>query len=280
MFSSRKKLNTYQVCIICKSKAYLFAKRKYYEIYKCPVCGFGFTLNLKEQSGDYHRDQEYFGEEDLFKNIFLKRVKIISKFVNPRAKILEVGCSTGLMLSLFQIRGYEVVGVEMSKRASKLAQDREIKVMEKPFEKINFDEKFDVIIFNHTLEHLKDPLDVLKKAKTLLRPKGILYIDLPNFDSFSAKTLKGMWPLLLPSEHLWHFTEKSIRRIFKDLDFKIVYIEKASGIWDLDNPLKELYLSLKNFKKRFFMEFITAKYSYIISKMKIGTDLMILARKK
>ncbi|EKD90476.1 MAG: methyltransferase type 11 [uncultured bacterium] len=280
MFSSRKKIESNQICLICKSKTYLFAKIKNYEIYKCLICGFGFTTNLKKQTGDYHRDEEYFLEEDLFRNIFLKRVRIISKFVKPPAKILEVGCSNGLMLSLFKEKGYEVVGIEISTKASELAEKKGIKVIRQPFEKIIFEERFDVIIFNHTLEHLSNPLEVLRKAKKVLKPKGILYIDLPNFDSLSAKTLKGRWPLLLPDEHLWHFTEKAFINIFKNLDFKIIYVEKASGIWDLENPLKELFVSFKGMKKRFFKEFITVKSSYIISKMKVGTDLMILARKK
>ena len=280
MFSSGKKIESNKICIICKAKACLFAKIRNYEIYKCKVCGFGFTNNLKEQIGDYHRDIEYFEEENLFKNIFLKRIKIISKFVKPHAKILEVGCSNGLMLSLFKERGYEVVGVEISSKAADFAEKRGVSIIRQSFEKINFSEKFDVIIFNHTLEHLKDPIGVIKKAKNILKPKGILYIDLPNFDSFSAKILKGRWPFLLPDEHLWHFTEKAFIKIFKNLSFKIVYVEKTSGIWDLDSPLREIFTSLIKLKKRFFNEFITSKPSYIISKLKMGTDLMIIVRKK
>lgn len=266
-------------CPICKNPTKLFSKRNNFLIFKCLSCGFGLTKNLTEQEGDYHRDEEYIEEEKLFENIFLKRVKIIERFLKT-GKVLEVGCSTGLMLSLLKKKGWEVQGIEISKKAASVAIKRGVKVSTIPFEKINEMGKFDLIVFNHTLEHLKDPISTLKKAKKLLKPKGLLYIDLPNFESLSAKVWKGRWNLLLPDEHLWHFTEKSFKKTFKDLDFKLIYIEKASGIWDFASPLSEITVSLFSFKKRFFKELISALPSLLISKFGLGSDLMIIARKK
>lgn len=274
-----KNQRNFKICLVCKNQAPLFCKKSDFEIYKCRNCGFGFTSQLKEQIGQYHRDESYIEEEDLFKNIFKKRVKKITKFLKP-GKVLEVGCSTGLMLSLFKDLGWTVAGIEISKTAANAARDRGVEVIESPFEKVNISDKFDLIIFNHTLEHLKDPFLVLKKAKGLLKPKGIIYLDFPNFDSLGAKTLKGNWPLLLPKEHLWHFTEKAVRLIFRNQDFKTIYVEKASGIWDLDNPFKELLISLTKLKKRFFIEVLTLIPSFVISKLRLGSDLLIIARKR
>ena len=275
----KKKPNESAICLICKNHAYFFCTKNGLRIYKCKHCGFGFTTQLKEQKGKYHRDETYIEEEDLFKNIFKKRIKIISKFQNS-GKALEIGCSTGLMLSLLKDKGWDVLGIEISSTAAKVAKDRGIEVMTVPFEKANLNEKFDLIILNHTLEHLKDPLEVLKKAKSLLKPKGNIYLDFPNFESLGAKILKSNWPLLLPDEHLWHFSEKAVRLMFKSLDFKTIYIEKSSGIWDLDNPFKELLISLTKFKKRFFIEALTLIPSFIISKLKLGSDLLVIARKR
>lgn len=279
MISIRKKFREEKNCPICSDKSFLFAESKRFRIYKCKKCGFGFTYNLSEHLGEYHRDQEYLEEESLFKNIFEKRVKVISKLVKS-GKVLEVGCSTGLLLSLLKNKGFEVIGIEISRKASEKAKQRGIKVFTTPYEKFLLNEKFDLIIFNHTLEHLKNPVEVLKKTKSLLKPKGFVYIDLPNFESLSAKIMKGRWELLLPEEHLWHFTEKSFKRLFKDLEFKTIYIEKTSGIWDFHNPVYELIISLKGMKKRFIKEFLTLLPSFFITKIGYGTDLMVLARRK
>lgn len=266
-------------CLVCNFKTRFFSKFGSYQIYRCPKCGLGQTLGLGPQTNKYHRDQTYLIEEKLFKNIFLKRVKMISQFSKP-SRALEIGCSTGLMLSLLRMRGFEVMGIEMSQEAAGVAKARGIDVVVVPFEKVKLNQKFDLVIFNHTLEHLPDPLEALKKAKLLLRLNGILFIDLPNFDSLVAKILKDRWPLLLPEEHLWHFTRKSLSLLLSRLDFKILKTEKASGLWDVDNPVLELWFSFSGLKKRFFVNLITAIPSLILDKLGWGSGLTIIARKR
>ncbi len=265
-------------CIICLSEVELFTSSKGFSIFKCKNCGFGFTKDLKLHASNYHRDDTYISEENLFRNIFEKRVNIISRFIS-QGKVLEVGCSTGLMLSLFKDKGWQVLGVEISKKSAEKALQLGIKVETKSFEDINFNEKFDLIIFNHTLEHLDDPKGVIKKAVSLLNKEGILYIDLPNFGGLSANLQKGNWPLLLPSEHLWHFTYLSLKKILKENNTKIVFNERASGLWDLNNPYKELLIAFLTLKKRFVIEIITAIPSFILTKFKVGSDLMVIAKK-
>lgn len=266
-------------CLICSHETKLFTETNNHLIYKCTNCGFGYTSKLSAQSGEYHRDETYIQEEELFSNIFNRRVKEITKFLKT-GKVLEIGCSTGLMLSIFQKKGFNVKGVEISKKAAELAKTRGLEIITQPFEKIKFNEKFDLIILNHTLEHLENPLKILEKSKTLLNPKGYLLIDLPNFDSPNAKLFKKRWQHLLPEEHLWHFTQKSYEVLFKKLDFKIMKIKRASGVWDFANPYKEIYQSLTGRKKRFFKNILTAIPSLVMTKLNKGSDLLVLARKK
>lgn len=266
-------------CLICAYPTSEFISTKNFIVFKCTHCGFGYTDKLSSQTGDYHRDDTYIQEEKLFENIFNRRIKEISKFIKS-GKVLEIGCSTGLMLSLLQKKGFNVKGVEISKKAAEAAAKRGIEVTVAPFEKMKFNEKFDVIILNHTLEHLEDPVKTLEKAKSILTPKGYLMIDLPNFDSPMAKFLKKRWPHLLPDEHLWHFTPKSFETIFKKLNFKVLKIKKASGIWDFANPYKEIFHSFAGFKKRFVNNVLTAIPSLVMTKLNKGSDLLVIARKR
>ncbi len=265
-------------CLICSAQVNFFASTGNLKIYKCPNCGFGFTDQLQVNKGDYHRDEVYIQEGDLFRNIFQKRVDIINRFAE-KGKVLEVGCSTGLMLSLFQKKGWEVTGVEVSKKAAAVAKKKGLEIITTPFEDIDFNQKFDVVIFNHTLEHLKDPVSALQKAAKLLTNRGVLYIDLPNFSSFSANLQNVDWPLLLPNEHMWHFTFDSLNILLKKNGFKIVYDERASGIWDLASPLEDLIRAFFGLKKRFFTQILTAIPSLILTRLKLGSDLMVIAKK-
>lgn len=266
-------------CLICgKENIAVFANLDGYSIRKCSNCGFGFTENTKLQTGEYHRDDQYVQEEELFRNIFQKRVDIITGLVKP-GKALEVGCSTGLLLSLLKKAGWDVIGIEPSKQAAHVATKRGINVVIGTFEDARLTDKFDLVILNHVLEHVENPELVMEKSFKILNPKGVVLISLPNFDSLSAKIQKGNWPLLLPSEHLWHFTPTSLKFLLNKFGFTVFFEEESSGIWDLGNPLYGLWKSFISFKKRFFTELFTAIPDFIISKLKAGSGIIMLARK-
>lgn len=265
-------------CLVCNSDTKDFIKSKSFEIVKCTNCGLGITKNLEAHKGDYHRDDQYIAEEKLFKNIFQKRVDIIFN-IKKSGEVLEIGCSTGQMLSLLGEKGFVVTGVELSKKSAQQAIGRGMDVLIGDFDLLRFNKKYDVIIFNHTLEHLSDPLVAVKKAASLLNKNGLLFIDLPNFGGFSAGILKSSWPLLLPQEHLWQFTEKSIDILLEKNNLKKIYVEKASGIWDYYNPCLGPMNSLLKLKKRFFMEILTAIPSWVVTKLNMGSDLMVIAKK-
>lgn len=266
------------VCFICNHPLISIGKIGRYAIFKCQFCGLGTTKNLSKQTGIYHRDESYIKEEKLFENIFMKRVNIILKFKN-QGKVMEIGSSTGVMLSLLKKKGWEVIGVEVSEKAARVARKKGLRIIQMPFEEININEKFDLIIFNHTFEHLKNPKEILEKAHSMLAGNGLLYIDLPNFGGITATILGIRWPMLLPSEHLWHFTYKALKLLLTDLGFKIIFVERASGVWDYGNPWKGILVSLLKFKKRFFTESLTAIPSWVVSKVGMGSDLMIIAKK-
>lgn len=265
-------------CFICGGLLNKFAKSSGFEIYKCTNCGFGVTDKPNLQKGEYHRDETYIDEEKLFKNIFQKRANIINRLMKP-GRVLEIGCSTGALLFLLKEKGWEVVGVEISKSSAEVAQKKGIDVITIPFEKVKQDKKFDLIILNHTLEHLKKPQKVIEKISKIVNNSGYIYIDLPNYGSLSANLLKGHWPMLLPKEHLWHFTEKALKILLEKNGLEIIYKEKASGIWDFADPYSGVISSLINFKKRFFIEVLTAIPSWIVWKLGSGSDLMVIAKK-
>lgn len=268
-----------KTCLVCHQPLKLFCQKGDSKIYRCVSCGLGVTDQLKPQMGEYHRDDTYIKEETLFKNIFQKRVNIISRFKRG-GRVLEVGCSTGLMLSLLKKRGFSVLGVEISPVAAQAAKERGIKVIVQPFEQVKFSNKFDVVIFNHTLEHLPDPLAVIKKAANILKKDGCLFIDLPNFGSLSARIYRCSWPLLLPDEHYYHFTLESLSKLLKVAGLGIIFNERASGIWDFAHPYLELWQALTHFKKRFFINALTAVPTFFVTKLGWGSGLTVVAFKK
>src|SRR3989344_659844 len=148
------------------------------------------------------------------------------------------------------------------------------------FENAKIKEKFDVVILNHVLEHLEQPEKVLQKIHSLLNKRGIIAINVPNAGSLSAKIYGASWKYVLPDEHLWQFTEKALKSLLEKNGFSVLSWEAKSGIWEFDNPILELWQSFFGIKKRFLTNIITALPTLIVTKLKLGTGLSVIAIKK
>jgi SAM-dependent methyltransferase len=83
-----------------------------------------------------------------------------------------------------------------------------------------YEEKsFDMICFWDVLEHVVDPVDVLKQAKRFLKPNGVLLINYPDIGTAMAKAAgKKFWWIL--SVHLVHFNPTSLKKTCELAGFK------------------------------------------------------------
>lgn len=269
-----------KMCLICHTKLKGWSIVSGHQILVCPVCGLGVTENPNLQKVDYHRDEVYLKESRQFQNIFQRRANIINIFHPKPGKVLEIGSSTGLLLSILQKQGWEVLGIEISTQAALFAQKQGIPTLTVPIEKVKLSpNSFDVIVINHTLEHLQNPNQVIEQVHFLLKDKGIFLVDVPNFGSFFARVFKGSWSLLLPNEHLWHFTFSSLSKLLQNHGFEVLDRSSPSGIWDYGNPLQEVWQSLIGLKKRFFKNIITMGPSWVVSLLNVGTTLTVVSRK-
>lgn len=222
---------------------------------------------------NYHRDKDYLENESMFRNIFKKRFNVIKKYhlAGGTKTVLDIGCSNGVFLDLFA--GSETWGVEPS-GSGEVAKKKGHKILKTTFEKASLPENyFDLVIINHTLEHMDDPQAVLTKVFGLLKNNGILFVDVPNAGSLGARILGKRWPYLLPKEHKSQFTKESLNKLLKDNGFEILHWESRSGVFEYANPLKELG------RKRFLIDILTSPYCLVASALKMGDSMSFIARK-
>jgi 2-polyprenyl-3-methyl-5-hydroxy-6-metoxy-1,4-benzoquinol methylase len=119
------------------------------------------------------------------------RHDIIRHICTPEIKtILSVGCAYGCTEKvLIQQYGKTIYGIEYDKEALKIARENGVYIIGDDANKINpskIDMVFDCILFSDVLEHLCDPLDVLKKCLLLLKEGGVICISIPNFRHYSV----------------------------------------------------------------------------------------------
>ena len=105
------------------------------------------------------------------------------------------------------------------------------------FEDFSSNRKFDNIILGHVLEHVNNPIEILSKLKTFLKPGGIIFAAVPNSLSIhrQAAVLMGILPKedSLNESDLNHghkrvFNTEQFLNIFKESNLKVI---KHGGYW-------------------------------------------------
>src|SRR3989338_9158934 len=157
-------------------------------------------------------------------------------------KIFEVGCGAGGILESFRETGNEVFGCDYGRKYIKYGKEKGLLIVEGGVESLRAFGAADVIILNHTLEHLRNPRLELSKIRELLSPHGVLYIALPGIFS-------------IHNTHVWHFTLKTLNRLLADAGFKLKYgDEKIVAVYqkgaEKNSPPKENSESVKNYLKK------------------------------
>ena len=160
---------------------------------------------------------------------------------NKTGRILDVGCSTGFTVypyeqsgSLIDLKqkGWDAYGCEISKEAAIIGQRAGLNIKIGKLEEVEFEENFfDVIRFNHVLEHSFSPMKDLQKAKKLLKKDGIIIISGPNINSLDYFLFKEYWSGLDLPRHFYQFTPEILKKYINELGLKTVS-ESFDGISD------------------------------------------------
>lgn len=268
-------------CVLCDGNEFLLLYNLIeWKIERCKICGLVRTNGKPDVTYDhYHRDEEYLALDNYFRNIFRKRFNLISRFKDP-GRVLDIGASTGVMLSIFKDSGWETWGIEPSD-AAKVGVERGIKMLKTSFERAKLPKNyFDVVIMNHTLEHVDDPSKVLKKIYSVLRRDGIAYIDVPNFGSLSSQIAGKDWKYLHPYEHIHQFEPETLKKCMEAAGFKVVWSQTCSGIFDVANPILKFWQTLTGLKKQFFTDLTEIPGNIVATALNRGTSLAIIGKKQ
>lgn len=151
--------------------------------------------------------------------------------------LLDVGFNTTYIMDFFNERGWLTWGIDVNKDTNAIGNIYKgdfINYDFQPHVKEDADEEvkkrikdgrikrtFDLIWMSHVLEHFKDPIAALKKAKDLLSPTGAIYIATPDID-FITKTGTPYFPHWKKDEHYIMWSERALVRELERLGFNIV----------------------------------------------------------
>lgn len=140
--------------------------------------------------------------------------------------ILDVGTADGLMLSRIkkEFPSAECVGLEYNEKLIKTCEDKSIKIIQGDAQNMPFEDNFfDVIYATALIEHLEQPMKMLKEAHRVLKPGGIIIITTP--DPFFDKIAQAIGHIE-KDLHQETFTIKKLKDCLNKADFKVLEAKK------------------------------------------------------
>jgi 2-polyprenyl-3-methyl-5-hydroxy-6-metoxy-1,4-benzoquinol methylase len=121
----------------------------------------------------------------------------------PRGRVVDVGCGNGTNLLAARQLGWDVLGIEIDDQAVVAARAAGIAVEHGDYRKLNdYPGVFDCLICSHVIEHVHQPLEMLRALARALKPGGSAMISLPNADSIVLKAVGDSWRGLEAPRHL------------------------------------------------------------------------------
>lgn len=153
-----------------------------------------------------------------------RRVLVERYAGRKRGRVLDVGCSTGLFLHEMALGGWAAQGVELTPSAVRYARERfGLAVYEGMLEDAELAPgSFDAVTYWDVLEHVYSPAATLARTAELLRPGGIVAINVPNWDSPERQLFGRHWQGYDPPRHLYVFTRATLGALLDRAGFEVL----------------------------------------------------------
>lgn len=141
----------------------------------------------------------------------------------PERSALEVGCGAGYLLDELRRRGWRVAGTEVAPAYVRFARERlRLRVdRERPRE------KFGAVLLFNVLSHVPDPEAEFARCREGLRPGGVLALETGNAAEVPPSRVG---PFGAP-EHVWHFSEPTLRALLERAGFRDVRVRRFNVEW-------------------------------------------------
>ena len=225
-----------------EAREMMFGFRTPFHYEQCAKCG---TLWLTDPPGDYSeyypqnyysfadgngnskrslrrylrakRDGAYFGNGGFLGRYLAKLYEesallSVSKLgLGPDARLLDVGCGTGRLLHRISAVGFKnLAGVDPF-ISSDISYGNGIRIRRAHIQDLR-GEKYEVVMFHHSLEHVSDPVSTLQAAVGLLVRGGRCLVRLPVV-AHAWERYKTNWVQLDPPRHTWIPTEYAMKEL-------------------------------------------------------------------
>lgn len=165
-------------------------------VFRCEGCGFrqcdmgdvlSFYENMSDEGYEETRDTRSLQARRLLEWVAPHR---------PSGRLLDIGAGTGILVEEAIKRGFAAAGIEPSRWLSDQAKMRGLPVHHGILPHPELDAAFDIVTLIDVVEHVSDPVALLRQMRDAMKPDGIGVIVTPDVGSWAPRALGWRW---------WHY---------------------------------------------------------------------------
>lgn len=228
-------------------------------IYQCGECGFMQCNDLSDVLAYYERleDEAY---ENGRKERYLQAEALIEelKKQGPPSRLLDVGAGSGILVEAAIKAGFNAEGIEPSSWLQQQAGERGLPVRRGLLDDIASEEAYDAITLIDVIEHVEDPMALLKGIRKRLAPGGVALIVTPDCRSFFARLLGRRWWHYRVA-HIGYFNQTNLELACRKSDLEVLSMKRPGWFFTMDYLWVRLMLYLPKWLRLKPMNWMTRK---------------------
>lgn len=205
---------------------------------RCRGCGLMFlgyadSADLKsnyasEEYVDTHG--RFLAQDRAFRHIARRRIKWLSRRSLP-GPLLEIGPGRGYLLDEARAAGFDPVGVEPSPQlAARIVAEFGVPVECGFLDEVELPhDEYNVVCMYHVLEHVEEPVGLLRDIGGLLAEGGLLVIEVPNIGSAMAQRRGDRWDAVQLHElHVSQFAPGTLRELVERAGLEVAEVDTVA----------------------------------------------------
>ena len=192
---------------------------------RCPHCNLyqkGRTPDAGHYRLPYHAGYAA-GRRRKLRTAVVRLSRIAGQVSVGTPRLLDVGCSLGYTVEAASALGWDAEGVDVSPDAIASCRKRGLSCRESGAEELPFpDESFDVVTAWHVLEHVADAARALAEWHRVVRPGGLLVLEVPDAESPKVLRRGTSYRRFWTPEHVYVFSPRNLVPLVDEAEFEVV----------------------------------------------------------
>ncbi|MDH5184418.1 MAG: class I SAM-dependent methyltransferase, partial [Gammaproteobacteria bacterium] len=197
----------------------------------------------QHELNDYYRNKYYqdsrgsyeqsYSDDELryFYNKLIQKERVINQLLqsanSDNTSMLDIGCGEGWTLNHFQQQGWQIKGVDFSQHGLHQHNQHLAGQIDTGdiYERLQYfiaeGQSYDLVVLDNVLEHVLEPALLLGMIRQLVKPKGVLLIEVPNDFSRVQRYLqehnyidRPFW-VAIP-DHISYFNRTALQALAED----------------------------------------------------------------